>query len=141
MFFNVGLGTGKRHLIRAVVEGLAYNKRLLLEGQERKVTTSPVLRFAGGGALGDETCQILADVTGRTIEAVSDPQNAGAAGAALVAAVGLGRFPDLDTAGATVTVRGRYAPNPAHRAVHHRNFGVFRDLYPATKTLFRRLNQ
>jgi xylulokinase len=140
MFFNLGLGTGKRHLIRAVVEGLAYNKRLLLEGQERKVRTSPVLRFAGGGALGDETCQILADVTGRCVEAVADPQNAGAAGAALVAAVGLGRFPDLDTAGATVTIRGRFEPNPQHRAIHDRNFGVFHDLYPATRSLFRRLN-
>jgi xylulokinase len=140
MFFNLGLGTGKRHLIRAVVEGLAYNKRLLLEGQDRKVRTSRVLRFAGGGALGDETCRILADVTGRTVEAVADPQNAGAAGAALVAAVGLGRFPDLDAAASTVAVRGRFDPDPDLKAVHDRNFGVFRDLYPATGSLFRRLN-
>jgi xylulokinase len=140
MFFNIGLGTGKRQLIRAVVEGLAYNKRLLLEGQERRVTTSAALRFAGGGALSDATCQILADVTGRVVEAVADPQNAGAAGAALVAAVGLGRFADLDQAGATVKVRARFEPNPGHRAVHDRNYGVFRDLYRATGPLFRRLN-
>lgn len=140
IFFNVGLGTGKRHLIRAVVEGLAYNKRLLLEAQERKVATSTALRFAGGGALSDETCRILADVTGRTVEAVADPQNAGAAGAALVAAWGLGRFADLDAAGATVVVRNRFVPRQDHRAVHERNYSVFKDLYRSNKSLFHRLN-
>jgi xylulokinase len=140
MFFNIGLETGKRQMIRAVVEGLAYNKRLLLEAQERKVRTSRALRFAGGGALSDETCRILADATGRVVEPVADPQNAGAAGAALVAAWGLGRYPDLDAAASTVRIRGRFEPNPANRGVHERNYRVFRDLYPATKKLFARLN-
>ena len=140
MFFNLGLGTGKRQLIRAVVEGLAYNKRMLLEAQGRKVVTSATLRFAGGGALSDETCRILADVTGRAVEPVSDPQNAGAAGAALVAAVGLGRFPDLDTAVATVTVRARFEPREEHRRVHERNYSVFKELYRANRALFHRIN-
>jgi len=140
MFFNLGLGTGKRQMIRAVVEGLAYNKRLLLDAQGRKVTTSAVLRFAGGGALADETCRILADVTGRVVEAVDDPQNAGAAGAALVAAWGLGLFPDLDTAASTVTVRGRFEPRAEHRAAHERNYRVFRRLYDANRALFQELN-
>jgi len=114
---------------------------MLLEAQARKLEPSSVLRFAGGGALSDETCRILADVTGRSVEPVIDPQNAGAAGAALVAACGLGRFPDLDAAAATVQVRGRFEPNPANHAVHERNYSVFRDLYKATGPLFRRLNE
>lgn len=141
MFFNLGLGTGKRQLIRAVVEGLAYNKRLLLEAQGRKLKTSDTLRFAGGGALSDEVCRILADVTGKPVEAVADPQNAGAAGAALVAAVGLGRFADLDAAGATVSVRARFEPREANRAVHDRNYNVFKDLYKTNRGLFHRLNR
>ncbi len=140
MFLNIGLDTGKRQLIRAVVEGIAYNKRLLLEAQARKVRPSHVLRFAGGGAVSDATSQVLADVTGHPVEAVADPQYAGAAGAALVAAWGAGRFPSLDAAAATVPVRARFDPDPATRAVHDRNYAVFADLYPATRGLFRRLN-
>jgi xylulokinase len=140
MFLNIGLGTGKRQLIRAVVEWIAYNKRLLLEAQARRVTPSEVLRFAGGGAVSDATSQILADVTGHVVEAVEQPQYAGAAGAALVAAWGAGWFTTLDDAAATVAVRRRFVPDPATRAVHDRNFGVFADLYPATKDLFRALN-
>jgi xylulokinase len=140
MFFNLSLETGKRQMIRAVVEGLAYNKRMLLEAQAKKVVPSATIRFVGGGALSDEICRILADVTGRTVEAVEDPQNAGAAGAALVAAWGLGSFPDLDNAASTVLVRARFEPDPAVRAVHEGNYGVFKELYRATASLFRRLN-
>lgn len=140
MFFNVGLDTGKRQLIRAVVEGLAYNKRWLLEAQGRKVKTSKVVRFAGGGALSDETCRILSDVTGCAIEAIADPQNAGAAGAALTAAWGLGWYESLDSAAALIPVRARFTPRIEYRAVHQRNFDVFRQLYPATASLFHRLN-
>jgi xylulokinase len=140
MFFNLGLETGKRQMIRAVVEGLAYNKRMLLEAQAKKLEPSRALRFVGGGALSDEICRILADVTGRIVEAVDDPQNAGAAGAALVAAWGLGRFPDLDAAAATVRVRGRFEPDLATRSAHERNYGVFKKLYKATGRLFRELN-
>jgi xylulokinase len=140
MFFNFGLETGKRQLIRAVVEGLAYNKRLLLEAQAKRVRPSDTIRFAGGGAISDATSQILADVTGRRVEAVADPQNAGAAGAALVAALGLGRFPDIDAAAAAVGLRASFEPDLRSRAVHERNYGVFRDLYRATAPLFKRLN-
>lgn len=140
LFLNVGLTTGHGQLVRSVIEGITYNKRLLLEAQSRKVTPSPVIRFAGGGAVSDTTGQILADVLDRPVEAVADPQLVGAAGAALVAAWGLGLVSSLDAAAATVRVRRRFEPDPTTRAVHDANYAVFRDLYPATKGLFARLN-
>ncbi len=140
MFFNVGLTTGHGDLVRSVIEGITYNKRLLLEAQARKVVPSAVIRFAGGGAVSDVTGQIMADVLDRPVEAVADPQLVGAAGAALVAAWGLGLVDSLEQAATTVRVRRRFEPDPATRAVHDANFAVFRDLYPATKTLFARLN-
>ena len=51
-------------LIRAVVEGIALNKRLLIDAEEKKLSVSGVIRFAGGGALSDSLCRILADATG-----------------------------------------------------------------------------
>ncbi|HEX6888833.1 MAG TPA: FGGY-family carbohydrate kinase, partial [Candidatus Nanopelagicales bacterium] len=116
MFLNIGLDTGKRQLIRAVVEGIAYNKRLLLEAQERKLRTAPVLRFAGGGAVTDATSRVLADVTGRPVEAVEHAAYAGAIGAALVAAWGAGWFPTLDGAAASVGVRARFEPDARTQA-------------------------
>ena len=43
-------------------------------------------------------------------------------------------------AAATVQVRARYEPDQSTRAVHDRNYAAFRELYPATKDLFRMLN-
>ncbi len=140
IFFNIGLETGKRRLIRAVVEGIALNKRLLIDAQERKLTVSGVLRFAGGGALSDSLCRILADATGRTVEAIEDPQNAGAAGAALTAAVGLGLVDSLAAAKDIVRIRKTFVPDPANRAVYDRNYRVLAGLYAANKRFFKELN-
>ena len=95
MFFNIGLDTGKRMLIRAVVEGIIYQKRWYLECMARKCTIREPLRFVGGGAVSSVTAQILADVTGRRVDVVENPQHAGAAGAAACCALALGIHPDF----------------------------------------------
>jgi xylulokinase len=140
IFFNLGLDTGKRRMIRAVVEGLALNKRLLLDAQAVKLKPADTLRFVGGGAQSDSLCRILADATGRTVEAVDQPQNAGAVGAALTAAVGLGLLGDLGAAKDLVKVRRRFEPDPAVRSVYDRNYRVFARLYQANRRSFAELN-
>ena len=89
MFFNIRVGNGKRDMIRAVLEGICYHLRWLLESEEAKVKTSDPIRFVGGGALSQVTCQMLADITGRTIETVNNTQEVGAVGTALVVAAGI----------------------------------------------------
>lgn len=140
MFFNLRLDTGKTEMIRAVLEGICFHLRWMLECQAKKASTSPVIRFAGGGALSPVTGQILSDVTGRTVEVAASPQNAGAVGAAAVMGVGLGIIPSLDAAGAFLRVERTYRPNVANRAVYDRNYAVFRRLHAANKKLFRSLN-
>jgi len=139
-FFNISLDTGKTELIRAVVEGVCYHMRWMLEAQEKKVRTSPVVRFVGGGALSEATCQILADVLQRPVETVDSPQNVGAVGAAAVAAVGLGLIPSLADTKRFIPTRKTYAPNAAHRAVYDRQFEVFKRLYRDNKRSFALLN-
>ena len=140
MFFNIGLETGKRNLIRAVVEGISYHKRWILECMEQKTSRVEKLRFAGGGAVSDSTSQILADVTGKPVEAVQSPQNAGAAGAALLCGVALGRIPGFEAAAALVPVRKTFAPSAGRAAVYARGFEVFKRLYRSNKENFALLN-
>ncbi len=140
MFFNIRLDTGKRQMLRAVLEGVCFHLRWMLECQARKTAVSDPVRFVGGGALSPVTAQILADVIGRRVQTVASPQNAGSVGAAAVMAVGLGAAADLDAAAALVPADRTYAPNPAHRAVYDRNYAVFRRLYAANRAHFRALN-
>lgn len=140
MFFNIRLDTGKTELIRAVLEGVCFHLRWMLECQAKKVRTSDPIRFVGGGALSAVTAQILADVTGRTVETVASPQNAGSVGAAAVMAVGLGLIADLDAVGTLIPAEKTFRPNGANRAVYDRNYAVFRKLYASNKAHFRALN-
>jgi len=89
------------------LEGICYHKRWILECIEEKTSPIQSVRFAGGGAVADGTCQVLADVTGKRVEAVRNPQNAGAAGAALVCGIALGQVPDFPSAADLVSVVGR----------------------------------
>ena len=95
----------------------------------------------GGGALSPVTCQMLADITGRTIETVENTKDVGAIGAAMLAAVGSGAFTSLSDAAKLVAVNGTYRPDPANKAVYDRNFRVFRKLYAANKENFAILNR
>lgn len=140
MFFNLGLETGKRQMIRAVLEGVAYHMRWMLEALAKHVPQGRPLRLAGGGAKSAVWAQIMADVTGRPMEVVESAQDAGTAGAAIVCGVGLGLVPSFEEAGALVRVARTYEPNPANKAVYERQYAVFTELYRQNRKLFRQLN-
>ena len=140
MFFNLKIETGETQMIRAVLEGICFHLRWMLECQDKKIRTAPVLRFVGGGALSSEACQMLSDITGRTVETVPNTKDVGAIGAAMLVAVGSGTFRDLEAAGALVRPDRRYEPNSGNRTVYERNYRVFRRLYNSNKKNFAALN-
>ena len=140
MFFNLRLDTGKTEMLRAVLEGICYHLRWMLECQDKKVKIASTLRFVGGGALSRVTCQILADVTGRTMETVADTKDVGAVGAAMLVAVGSGQIADLTQAAGLIRPAARYTPDPANQALYDRNYKVFKNLYAANKKNFAALN-
>ena len=140
IFFNVKLETGKTELMRAVLEGVCYHLRWMLECQDKKIRTSDTIRFVGGGALSPVTCRMLADITGRTIESVESPQNVGSVGAAAVTAVGLGIIPDLDSVRDFIKVNAVYEPDRTVKATYDRNYQVFTQLYRANSKLFKEMN-
>ncbi|MCQ2751532.1 MAG: FGGY-family carbohydrate kinase [Coriobacteriales bacterium] len=140
MFFNIKLNTGKTEMIRAVLEGICFHLNWMLECQKKKIKVSDTIRFAGGGALSSETCQMLADITGHTIETVEHSQDVGACGAAIIAAVGLGLFPSVQSAGQIIPAKKQYKPNPNNAAIYQKNYKVYKQLYKNNKKLFEILN-
>jgi xylulokinase len=140
MFFNIRMDTGKTELIRAVLEGVCYHLRWMLECQDTKIKTSDPIRFVGGGALSDVTCQILADITGRTIETVASPQNVGAVGAAAVMGVALGIIGSIEEIGDFIPAVKTFTPDKAKRNAYDKNFTVFKKLYRFNKSNYKALN-
>ena len=114
----------------------------MLEASERKVKTSDVIRFVGGGALNDFTCQLLADITGHTIETVDSPQNVGAVGAAVCVAIGLNLIPSFDKVKDFIPAKKTFKPNLKLKAeVYDKGFEVFKNLYKANNRTSRCLTE
>ena len=140
MFFNIRIENGKKDMIRAVLEGICYHLRWLLECSAKKVKTSDKIRFVGGGALSSITCQMLADITGRTIETVDNSQQVGAVGTALVVAAGIRGTDVLELSRQLVKANHTYTPDPLNREVYERNYKVFKRLYKSNASNFREIN-
>ena len=140
MFFNIRIENGKRDMIRAVLEGICYHLRWLLECEEKKVKTSDTIRFVGGGALSSVTCQMLADITGRKIETVNNTQEVGAIGTALVVAAGVKGVDVLELSRQLVKANQTYVPNLQNKEVYERNYKVFKNLYKSNVSNYKNIN-
>jgi xylulokinase len=141
MFFNIGVKADPGMMIRAVMEGVAYHNRWMLQAIEKKIPRQNSIRLVGGGAKSEVWCQIMADVTGRAIETIENPQNAGAFGAAVVAGVGLGLLSSFQQAKSFIPVKRRYTPRSEFKEIYEQNFRAFQELYENNKKTFRLLNQ
>jgi sugar (pentulose or hexulose) kinase len=123
-FVGIGVDHGLAHLTRAVIEGIAYQLRWVLEYAEAFGVRVDELRLIGGHGLGGVLPQVVADVLGKPLDLVADPQQAGARGAALCALAGCG-FGSLDELADATPLAGRIDPDRRYRDLYDERFGRF----------------
>ncbi len=138
--YNISKTTTFDHIVRAFLEGVAYNTRWSLGYVEKfiKRKMNP-LSIIGGGARSNLWCQIFADVLGRQIRQVKDPLEANARGAAFIASVGLGEiaFKDIPS---LMEYTGVFHPNKANKKTYDKLFREFKTIYKNNRAMCRRLN-
>jgi sugar (pentulose or hexulose) kinase len=122
------------HFYRAILEGIAFEQRLHTLGVESALGQE-IERFVavGGGAKSPLWCQIIADVTGKSVFRAATSE-AAALGAAILAAAGVGLHPDVQTAARAMTgLDSRcFIPVPERRAFYERLYqDVYRSLFPS----------
>jgi xylulokinase len=140
VFFGLTLRHGRAHLIRAVLESVAYGLRDSLELMRALGVTIEQVRVSGGGARSRLWRQILADVFESEIVVVNATEGA-AYGAALLAGVGVGTFASVpEAADRTIRVADRVMPS-VDRAIYADYYPVFRALYPALAPHFKQVGQ
>jgi len=138
--YNLSLHNTREDIIRAFLEGIAFNTRWLLKPVEkflgRKVES---INIVGGGAQSDVWCQIFADVMNVEIRQVADPIYANARGAAWIAAVGLGEiiFSDVPK---LVQIEQAYTPQGENRALYDERFDIFTQIYKQMKPVYSKMN-
>ena len=138
--YNLSLDNTREDLIRAFLEGVAFNQRWTLHYLEKFMgrEMNPI-SLVGGGASSDIWCQIHADILNRTIKQVKDPIQTNARGAAFLASVGLGylKFEDIPK---YIQIKNTFEPNPDNRKLYDEMFAEFKNIYKQNKGIFKRLN-
>jgi xylulokinase len=124
------------HLIRAVMEGVAFSLKdtfTIFEEMQIPVTS---IRLGGGGARSPLWRQIQADVYGHEVEIVAAEEGA-AYGAAILAGTGDGAWASVDEAcDEVVRVASRIAANRQDATTMERAYGTYRKIYPALHQVF-----
>ncbi|HEY0321794.1 MAG TPA: xylulokinase [Pyrinomonadaceae bacterium] len=129
----------RAHIIRAILEGVAFSLRDTFEIFKELGVPVETIRLGGGGARSPLWRQIQADIYGHEVETVKAEEGA-AYGAALLAGVGGGAWPSVDSAcEQVVQVAARLSPAPSAVELLNQQYQAYRALYPALRVVTERV--
>ena len=132
----------RKHIYRAIVEGIAFALREGLESieksQKHKVKS---LRISGGGSLSDEVCQITADIFGLEISRVQTIEST-SLGAAIATFTAVKEFKDIHEAAKNMTKLSKtFKPNKENHLLYDKIYhNVYLNMYPRLKPLNDTIN-
>lgn len=127
-------------MLKAVLEGIAFNHRTHVEDLRRGFAFSQV-RLTGGASRNPAFAQMFADVLGLPVT-VTDTDEAAAWGAALCAGAGAGLFPSVrDDPRRTASLERTFEPGPARRAVFNDRFALYSRLAETFQSLWPEIEQ
>ena len=136
-WLGLRLNHSRRDLVRAVMEGLCFALRYLLEGHNR-ITGDVVseLRAVGGGTRNSWWQRLKADILGLTIE-VPDVSEVTARGAALLGGIAAGLYGnEAEAVSRVYRPVERYEPDVARHSIYDSAYReVFLKLYPTLRKL------
>ncbi len=135
VFFGMDLTTTRGDMTRAVMEGVTYSLKQVIDLVTRVAPATKVYA-SGGGSASPLWRQIQADIFGLPVYTMSAASEGGAYGAVLVAGVGAGVWKNLDEAIGVLKVETETLPISSNRAAYEDAFGIYSDLYPALKQTF-----
>jgi len=132
----IGLSSehGRGHVYRAMMEGIALDEAMGLQGIEN-VTGERVeeLLTIGGGSNSDLWCQIVANTTGKPVKRLATAE-ASSLGAGITAAIGAGWFEATEAAALSMAgkVEDVIEPEPDTTERYAALLDIYKRLYPST---------
>ena len=142
VFFGLTGRHGRAHVIRAILEGVAYSLRDSMEIIQKEMNI-PVtqVRASGGGGRSALWRQIQADIFQTEIVTINSTEGP-SYGAALLAAVGAGFYHTVEEAcHAAIRIVERTEPIAENMSLYEEYYGIYRGLYPALKPSFDKVTQ
>lgn len=136
MFIGMSMDTRREDMTLAVLEGVTFGLRDSLEVAKSLGIKLERTKVCGGGAKSTLWKKLLANIMNLKVEVIESEEGP-ALGGAMLAAVGCGEYPDVETiAKKVVKVVETVEPDPELVAKYEKRYQEFRRLYPAVKELF-----
>lgn len=136
VFFGMSMDTTRADMTQAVLEGVAFALRDSLEVARSLGIDIQRTKICGGGAKSPLWKKIIANVMNLKVDVLENEEGP-SMGGAMLAAVGCGAYPDVETIGKKLAkVVDTVEPEPELAAKYEEKYRKFRTLYPAMKPLF-----
>jgi xylulokinase len=138
-FFGLTMQHNRADMIRATLEGITLNLKVILDAFEEQGAKIEAMRVIGGGAQGSVWRQIMADIYEKPIVRPALLAEATSMGAALAGGIGVGMFPDFSLAETLTPIVDEIHPNPELKPVYDRLYTIFNQAYEAFEPLYEAL--
>ena len=136
-FYGLTLAHRREDMVRAVLEGIAYSDRHVLDAAALGGVFPAQVIIAGGGARSGAWNQLRADVLGATVMTCAI-QEGGTLGAAILGSVVAGIYPTLREASTSmVRIAGMWSPNPETVQLYRQAYRNYLALYPSLRSITR----
>lgn len=130
-FIGLTIRHNRADMIRAVLEGVTMNLRVILDAFTSQGARIRAMRVIGGGARGRFWSQMMANLYGMPVHRLAILEEATSMGAALAGGVGVGLYPDFSMSETMNPVREVIEPDPATQAAYEQIYPVFEAAYQA----------
>ncbi len=138
-FIGLSVVHNKKHVIRSVLEGVAYNMKLIGEAFKEQGVDSRTIRMIGGGAKSRLWRSIFADIMEKTIVKLNYIEEATSIGAAIAGGVGVGIFSSLNEAEKLVKFEEELPPNKENFRIYRKYYQIFQESYEKLTGVFTML--
>jgi xylulokinase len=140
VIFGLKLSTTRLHIVRAILESIAYMSRSNIELIEESGVEVKDVILSGGTSKSRLWNQIKADVLGREVKTIKN-QDSGCLGAAILAGVGSGVFDSIKEACKLIIEGGEmYTPVLQKLEIYNAYYALYKNLYESVKLLFKKLS-
>jgi xylulokinase len=128
-FIGLSMLHSKAHMTRSVLEGVAYNMKIIELAFEEQGVKPEKIRMIGGGAKSQFWMRIFADVMEKPFIRLNFIEEATSVGAAIAGGVGAGFFSSINDAGGFVKIEKEVQPDRRNFLVYRRYYDIFKKSY------------
>ena len=138
VFFGMSMDSTRADMTQAVLEGVAFGLRDSLEVARSLGIKIERTKICGGGAKSPLWKKMIANIMNLKVDIVENEEGP-ALGGAMLAAVGCGEYPDVETAAAKIVkVVDTVEPDVELTAKYEERYQQFRKIYPTVKCLYEK---